>query len=112
MFRTLSLAQLVVFALVFVGCAAPIPSHVTRLWPVGRSQEPFLGLSTEEGVLVLTAGHFAVGDLFNIQFPVGNSGVVDLGKIDHLNDDLAVIHPLTSRLLEGRLAASSVKMAP
>lgn len=96
----------IVLALALAGCAAPIPSHLTRLWPVGHSEEPFLGLSTEEGVLVLTAPHFQVGDLFSIQFPVGDSGVVDLGKIDHLNDDLAVIRPITAHLLRGRLAAS------
>jgi hypothetical protein len=98
-----------VLALVLAGCAAEIPSHLTRLWPVGDSGEPFLGLSTAEGVIVLSTAHYEVGDLFNIQFPVGNSGVVDLGKIDHLNDDLAVIRPLTSRLLRGRLGSTPPK---
>ena len=101
-----SCGRTALLALVLVGCSAPIPSHMTRLWAIGNNEEPFLGLSTEEGIVVLSPAHFEVGDLFNIQFPVGNSGVVDLGKLDHLNEDLAVIRPLTARLLQGRTATT------
>ena len=103
--RTVGL-QVLALTLLLGACAAPIPSHLTRLWPLGQTDEPILGLSTEEGVLVLTAPHFRVGDVFNIQFPIDNDGLIDLGTIDHLNDDLAVIRPRTSRLLEGRLATA------
>jgi hypothetical protein len=98
--------QVLVLALLLGGCAAPIPSHLTRLWPLGHGGEPVLGLSTEEGVIILTAPHFYVGEMFNIQFPFNDDGVVDLGTIDHLNDDLAVVRPRSSRLVEGRLATA------
>jgi hypothetical protein len=90
-------------------CAAPTPSHLARLWPVGQSGEPMLGLSTEEGVLILSSPNLGIGDWFHIQFPVGNSGLGDWGILSHLNDDLAVVRPLTARLEEGRLASAPPK---
>ena len=102
----LALWLLVALLPTFAACAAPIPSHMVRLWPLGRTDEPLLGLSTEEGVLILTEPNFDVGDMFNIQFPKGNSGLVDLGTIDRLNDDLALVEPLYSRLATGRLATA------
>lgn len=90
---------------VLAACSAP-PSHMTRLWPAGETGEPLLGLSTEAGVLLLADPRHRVGDLFDIQFPVGNSVVREWGRLDRMNDDLAVVVPLTARLLEGRLASS------
>jgi hypothetical protein len=85
------------------------PSHLTRLWPAGQSGAPTLGLSTEGGVVMLADPAYRVGDLFDIQFPVGNSFVREWGRLDRLNEDLAVVVPLTARLLRGRLATSLPK---
>jgi len=87
-------------------CASPPPSHLTRIWPKGHTDDPVLGLSTEEGVLVLVQPEWQVGDLFELHFPVGNSLVRDWGRLDRRNDDLAVIQPITSRLMEGRFATA------
>src|SRR5580765_5515718 len=90
------------------GCASP-PSHFTRLWPEGQTGVALTGLSTEDGVLVFAAPDFEVGQIFEIQFPVGNSLVRDWGRIDRLNDTFAVIHPITARLKEGRVATELPK---
>jgi hypothetical protein len=84
-------------------CAGP-PSHLTRLWPEGESGVPILGLSTEDGILILAEHGQAVGDRFRLQFPVGNSVVQDWAVMDRRNDDLAIVRPITSRLHEGRFA--------
>jgi|KBSSwiStaDraftv2_1062776.scaffolds.fasta_scaffold200772_2 hypothetical protein len=97
---------LVLLALCAAACSStPDPQHFTRLWPDGKTGVPFIGTSTEDGVLVLAKPEWQVGDLLEIQFPFGNSLVVDKGRIDRLNDTLAVVHPLTARLREGRFAA-------
>jgi hypothetical protein len=85
-------------------CSTAPPEHFTRLWVEGRTGVPFVGTSTEDGVLVLAQPDWQVGDVFEIQFPIGNSLVVDKGRIDRLNDTLAVVRPLTARLKEGRFA--------
>jgi len=95
--------------LLAAGCATPPSSHFVRLWPLGRSGEPIVGLSTEDGILVLAVPHYDVGDVFSMQFPYGNSGLFDYGTLDHLNDDLAVIRPIYARLLEGRLATEPLR---
>jgi hypothetical protein len=82
------------------------PSHYTRLWPTGRTGLPLIGTSTEDGVVILTTPGLALGDQYEIQFPHGNSVVVDWGVIDRLNDVLAVVRPQTAVLREGRLATS------
>jgi hypothetical protein len=87
------------------GCTSP-PETYTRLWIEGRTGVPSIGTSTEDGVLVLAQPEWKIGDRFEIQFPIGNSLVVDKGRIDRLNDTVAVIKPLSSRLREGRFAAS------
>ncbi|MBM3986076.1 MAG: hypothetical protein FJ296_10390 [Planctomycetes bacterium] len=100
------LALSVLLALLACACSStPTPEHFTRLWVEGRTGQPLIGTSTEDGVVVLAQPDWKVGDLFEIQFPVGNSLVVDKGRIDRLNDTLAVIRPLTARLREGRFAA-------
>lgn len=66
---------------------------------------PALGLSTEEGVILLGEPHFAVGDVFEIHFPVGNSVVRAHGRIVRLNEELALLEPVDARLLQGRFAA-------
>jgi hypothetical protein len=71
---------------------------------VGRSGAPIIGTATEGGVLLLSQPEFRVGDRFEIQFPIGNSLVRDWGRIDRVNDNLAVVRPLTARVLEGRIA--------
>ena len=86
-------------------CNAVTPEHFTRLWLEGRTGVPLVGTSTEDGVVVLAQPDWKVGDLLEIQFPFGNSLVVDKGRIDRLNDTLAVVRPLTARLREGRFAA-------
>ncbi len=88
-----------------MACAAP-PSHLTRLWPKGELGEPVLGVSTEDGVLILSEPSYSVGQLFEIRFRVGDSLVVDWGRIDRLNDYLAVVRPLYAKLAEGRIAQS------
>lgn len=103
--RHLRLALLLSSLLLTVSaCASPPPSHLTRLWPQGTTGTPLLGISTEDGVLALAHPEWAVGDLFEIHFPVGNSYVRDWGRLDRRNDDLAIIRPVSSRLLEGRFA--------
>jgi hypothetical protein len=87
------------------GCTSP-PEHFTRLWIEGQTGSPLVGTSTEDGVLMLTEPDWKIGDRFEIQFPIGNSLVVDKGRIDRLNDTVAVIKPISSRLREGRFAAS------
>lgn len=87
------------------GCATPPPQHFTRLWPEGGTGTPIVGTSTEDGVVLLARPEWSVGDLVEIQFPYGNSLVVDKGRVDRLNDTLAVVRPLTARLREGRFAA-------
>ena len=52
-------------------------SHFTRLWLEDTAGEPYIGLSTEDGILLLTRAHFEVGDLFDVHFPIGNSIVRD-----------------------------------
>lgn len=105
--RALALGALL---LLTAACSAPTPSHFTRLWPQkleqGRSGRPVLGLSTEDGVLILARPAYRPDDLFEMQFPVGNSLVVDYGKLDRVNDNLAVVRPLTARFAEGRFAGS------
>jgi hypothetical protein len=97
---------LLLLALGAAGCSStPDPQHFTRLWPDGGTGAPIIGTSTEDGVLVLAQPQWKVGDLLEIQFPFGNSLVVDKGRIDRLNDTLAVVRPLTARLREGRFAA-------
>jgi hypothetical protein len=86
-------------------CSTPDPQHFTRLWPDGQTGVPIIGTSTEDGVLVLAQPQWKVGDRLEIQFPIGNSLVVDKGRIDRINDTLAVVSPLTARLSEGRFAA-------
>ncbi|MCB9899240.1 MAG: hypothetical protein H6825_14640 [Planctomycetes bacterium] len=86
-----------------VACVAP-PEHFTRLWPGGRSGAPVLGLSTEEGVIVLGEPQYAVGDVFEIQFPIGNSVVSAHGSIVRLNEELALVEPADAILREGRFA--------
>lgn len=86
-------------------CSTAPPEHFTRLWVQGHTGLPILGTSTEDGVLVLAQPDWKVGDQFEIQFPIGNSLVVDRGRIDRLNDTIAVVTPLTARLREGRFAA-------
>lgn len=85
-------------------CASP-PSHFTRLWPEGRTGSPVIGTSTEDGVLLLSHPDYKVGDRFEIQFPVGNSLVRDWGRLDRINENLAVVRP-QARLLEGRIATA------
>jgi len=94
-------------ALMCGGCASPPPpaNHLTRLWPVGDTGTPLLGLSTEDGIVMLSDPTYAVGDIFEIQFPYGNSMVRDRGIVDRLNDNVAVVHPLSARLLEGRFSS-------
>jgi hypothetical protein len=92
------------FALL-AGCSTAPPQHFTRLWVEGRTGLPTVGTSTEDGVLVLAEPEWKVGDQFEIQFPYGNSLVADHGRIDRLNDTIAIVTPLTSRLREGRFAA-------
>ena len=87
------------------GCTTP-PEHFTRLWLEGRTGLPMIGTSTEDGVLVLAQPDWQLGDVLEIQFPYGNSLVIDKGRIDRLNDTLAVVRPLTARLKEGRFAAT------
>jgi hypothetical protein len=94
--------------LTVAACSAP-PSHFTRLWPKDATGEPLIGLSTEEGVVMVRTDGFAVGDLLEIQFPVGNSLVRDWGRVDRLNESLMVVQPLTARLQRGRLAQSFPK---
>lgn len=91
--------------LLVTGCIGP-PSHLTRVWPEGGTGEPLLGLSTEDGVLLLAEPQWQVGDLFELHFPVGNSHVRDWGRLDRRNDDLAVVRPISSRLREGRFATT------
>jgi len=98
------LAWLVLLALL-AGCSGP-PSHYTRLWVAHRTGLPAIGTSTEDGVLLLAVPEWKVGDLFEIHFPVGNSLVRDYGRVERINDTLAVVRPLTARLAEGRIAAS------
>jgi len=86
------------------GCSVTPPEHFTRLWVEGRTGLPSVGTSTEDGVLVLAEPDWKVGDSFEIQFPYGNSLVVDKGRIDRLNDTMAVVLPSSSRLREGRFA--------
>ncbi len=95
---------LVLACLLLGACATPPPSHVARIWPQGAQGAPVLGLSTEDGVLVLADPSYKLGDLFDMQFPVGNSRVDDHGELIRINDNLAIIIPLTSRLAEGRFA--------
>jgi hypothetical protein len=100
------LPALVLSLLPLAGCASPTPSHYTRLWLQGETGEPIVGTSTEDGVLLIAEPGYAVGTSFEIQFPVGNSLVRDWGRIDRLNDNLAVVRPVTARLREGRIATS------
>lgn len=104
--RARGLARLAACLLVVTSaaCVAP-PEHFTRLWPGGRTGEPVVGLSTEEGVIVLGEPHYAVDDVFEIQFPIGNSVVSAHGSIVRLNEELALIAPLDAVLREGRFAA-------
>ncbi len=88
------------------GCSTAPPEHFTRLWLEGRTGSPIVGTSTEDGVLLLARPEWQTGDVLEIQFPFGNSLVVDKGRIDRLNDTLAVVRPLTARLREGRFAGS------
>lgn len=84
------------------------PSHYTRLWPEGQERaQPQVGISTEDGIVTLTGPSFEVGDRFEIEFPIGNSYVVDTGRIVRLNEHMAVLEPFTSRLDQGRFAAYS-----
>jgi len=85
------------------GCTSP-PSHLTRLWPGGRTGEPLLGLSTEFGIVLLTEPHYRVGDVFEVHFPFGNSVVRDWARIDRINDTLSIAVPITANVLEGRIA--------
>jgi hypothetical protein len=95
------------FVLCLAGCAStPPPEHYTRLWSEGRTGAPLIGTSTEDGVVILTTPGLALGDRYEIQFPFGNSLVVDWGEIDRLNDVLAVVRPRTAVLAEGRIASS------
>lgn len=103
--RSTRLPLLVVLAAVVVGCAGP-PSHMARLWPRGRTGLPMLGVAVNNEVLVLSRPHFQIGDRFEIQFPVGNSTVIDVGEIDRVNNNLAVVRPFTARLQPARLAES------
>lgn len=96
-------ALLAALLLALAACSAP-PSHVTRLWPQGVQGKPVVGLSTEEGVLVLADRSYRLGDLFDVQFPVGNSRVDEVGELIRINDNLGVVQPLSARLLEGRFA--------
>ena len=82
-------------------------SHFTRLWPANQGGEPYIGLSTEDGILLLTRPGMRVGDIFDIHFPIGNSTVRDWGQLDRFNENLAVVRPLTARQSEGRFAASA-----
>lgn len=82
-------------------------THFTRLWPANQGGDPFIGLSTEDGILLLTRPGFRVGDIFDIHFPIGNSTVRDWGQLDRFNENLAVVRPLTARQSEGRFAASA-----
>ncbi len=87
-------------------CRSPVPpaNHLTRLWPVGETGTPLLGVSTEDGIVMLSDPQYTVGDVFDIQFPYGNSMVRDRGVVDRLNDNVAVVRPLSARLLEGRFS--------
>jgi hypothetical protein len=100
------LAPLLAAHLALAGCASPIPSHYTRLWPEGRTGLPVVGTSTEDGVVILATPGLALGDRYELQFPHGNSVVVDWGVVDRLNDVLAVVRPQTARLREGRIASA------
>jgi hypothetical protein len=104
--RPIPTRALLALAVVFLAACASPPSHLTRLWPEGGTGEPILGLSTEDGVLVLAEPQWQVGDVFEIHFPVGNSLVRDWGRLDRRNDDLVIIRPITARLLEGRFATA------
>ncbi|HTE04665.1 MAG TPA: hypothetical protein VK824_00610, partial [Planctomycetota bacterium] len=99
-------AALAVSLLLAAGCATPPPAHFTRLWLQGETGVPVIGTSTEDGVLVVAEPQYAVGTTFEIQFPFGNSLVRDWGRIDRLNDNLAIVRPITARLREGRIATS------
>jgi hypothetical protein len=101
--RPLSVAT--ALALAAAACTSP-PEHFTRVWMEGTTGEPFIGTSTEDGVLLLAQPEWQLGDILEIQFPFGNSLVIDKGRIDRLNDTLAIVRPLTARLREGRFAAS------
>ena len=105
--RTGALTALLLLA---AACSSPPPSHFTRLWPQkveqARSGPPVLGVSTEDGVLILARPGYVPEDLFDMQFPVGNSMVVDYGKLDRVNDNLAVVNPITARFAQGRFAAT------
>lgn len=94
---------LLLTALLLGACVHP-PVHMTRIWADGYHGQPMLGLSTEDGVLLLVEPEHAVGDVLKLQFPVGNSLVEDWAVIDRRNDDLAIARPLSSNLEEGRFA--------
>jgi len=100
------LLALAVSLLLVAGCATPPPEHFTRVWLEGQTGTPIIGTSTEDGVLLLAEPNYAVGTMFDIQFPFGNSLVRDWGRIDRLNDNLVILRPLSSRLREGRIATS------
>jgi len=91
-------------ALLLLAACSSTPSHMTRLWPYGRTGDPLLGLAVRDAVLVLARPTFRVDDRFEIQFPVGNSTVTDVGYIARVNNDLAVVRPFTARLAPARLA--------
>jgi hypothetical protein len=103
--RAAALACAAALGAALSSCNAP-NSHFTRLWPDGESGDPIIGLSTEDGVLVLATPDIEVGKQYEIQFPVGNSFVRDWGRVDRLNDTFAVVRPITARLHEGRIATS------
>lgn len=77
---------------------------MARLWPYGRTGDPLLGLAVRDALIVLSRPTFRVDDRFEIQFPVGNSTVTDVGYVVRVNNDLAVVRPFTARLAPARLA--------
>lgn len=99
------LARVGLIASLALGACTSPPEHLVRLWPAGTSGEPVLGLSTQDGILMLSEPHFERDDVFEVQHPYGNSTVSGHAFIDHLNEEITLAHMLNARVSEGRFAA-------